>query len=124
MKIRRVDYDAYHSDDSTPDVSITLLLQNGDELDITMDEDDTVHLFGVGDISIDSLIAFAKSGGVMTEPRKAIRKELDDLLKQCRSFVSMSNDEGPSPNVSVLEYQEWYTRALAVIRQLIPERLD
>ena len=53
-----------------------------------------------------------------TNLREAIRKELDSLLKQGDSFL-----EKQGQRVTTFEYQSWYTKALAVVRQLMPDRL-
>jgi len=61
----------------------------------------------------------------VSDSREATRKELDGLLKKGVSFLKK---EGKGDEVSAVanqfEYQNWYTKALAVIRQLMPERLN
>lgn len=57
----------------------------------------------------------------MSDSREAIRKELDSLLKQGDSFVEKQRK---GERVSTFEYQSWYTKALAVVRQLMPDRLN
>ncbi|RMF92143.1 MAG: hypothetical protein D6734_12945 [Candidatus Schekmanbacteria bacterium] len=66
----------------------------------------------------------------MTNSREAIRKELNTLLEQGISFLAPGKKEGKPKKqgksiqkVSAFEYQDWYTKALAVVRQLIPDRL-
>jgi hypothetical protein len=66
----------------------------------------------------------------MTNSREVIRKELDSLLKQGASFlipdekkVKPKKQEKDIQKVSAFEYQSWYTKALAVVRQLMPDRL-
>lgn len=60
----------------------------------------------------------------MSDSREAIRKELDSLLQEIDSFVSQSDENEERLKVSELGYQAWYTKALVVVRQLMPERLD
>jgi len=57
----------------------------------------------------------------VSDSREAIRKELDTLLKQGLSFLEK---QGKDQTVIIFEYQSWYTKALAVVRQLIPDRLE
>ena len=66
----------------------------------------------------------------MSNSREAIRKELHSLLKQGVSFLVPGENKGKPKKqgkgiqkVSAFEYQPWYTKALAVVRQLIPDRL-
>ena len=66
----------------------------------------------------------------MTNSREAIRKELNTLLEQGISFLAPGEKEGKPKKqgkgiqkVSAFEYQDWYTKALAVVRQLMPDRL-
>ena len=58
----------------------------------------------------------------MTNVRERVHKELDDLLEQGKQLVK---DLGATKDATNFkrDYQGWYTRALAVIKQLIPERL-
>lgn len=58
----------------------------------------------------------------MTNVRERVHKELEDLIEQGEQLVK---DLGTTKNATNFkrDYQGWYTRALAVIKQLIPERL-
>lgn len=62
----------------------------------------------------------------MIDPRKEIKNELENLINEGISLMKnvLSNiDEKKDPIINSSEYQDWYTRALSVVRQLIPDRL-
>lgn len=66
----------------------------------------------------------------MTNSREAIRKELNTLLEQGFSILAPGEKEGKPKKQGggtqkdfKFEYQDWYTKALAVVRQLMPDRL-
>lgn len=49
--------------------------------------------------------------------------EIKELYKQAVKMVKEVVDKGDKALVPISEYQVWYTKALAVIRQLMPDRL-
>ena len=66
----------------------------------------------------------------MTNSREAIRKELNTLLEQGFSILAPGEKEGKPKKQGKgtqkdfkFEYQDWYTKPLAVVRQLMPDRL-
>lgn len=58
----------------------------------------------------------------MANVRERVHKELEDLLEQGKQLVKDLGTTKDATNFK-RDYQGWYTRALAVIKQLIPERL-
>ncbi len=58
----------------------------------------------------------------MANVRERIREALDNLAEQGSQLLQDIRTEKAIKFKS--EYQTWYTRALAVVKQLIPERLD
>lgn len=56
----------------------------------------------------------------MVNSREAIRKELEALIAQGNSLIPFQ--EGTT--FSAVEYQRWYTSALSVVGQLLPDRLS
>ncbi len=57
----------------------------------------------------------------MSTLRKQIKSELLTLLHQCAEMLSAFNNDR---NLNALsDYQKWYSRAIAVVRQLLPERI-
>ena len=55
----------------------------------------------------------------MKEIHKKIRQELDALVKTGAEMLQSIGD----PSKFVSEYHRWYTRSLAVVRHLLPDRL-
>jgi hypothetical protein len=62
----------------------------------------------------------------MTGLREKLKAELDALGVQGRKMVvaisKAKPDDGSWVNILLMEYQEWYTRSLLVLHQLVPER--
>jgi len=58
----------------------------------------------------------------MANVKERISEELDNLMKQGAQLFQNLRTKDATRFKS--EYQTWYTRALAVVKQLIPERLD
>jgi len=60
----------------------------------------------------------------MTDSREMIRKELDNLVEQGTSLLKKASKDKSSHHATYsAEYQRWYTMALAVLKQLAPDRL-
>ncbi len=61
----------------------------------------------------------------MANLRDEIAKELDGLIREGASLLKSFDDKQKEqiPKLSSIEYQSWYTKALAVVRQLMPDRL-
>jgi hypothetical protein len=62
----------------------------------------------------------------MINSREEIKKELESLIDEGTSLIknALSNyEEKKDPIIDSSEYQYWYTKALSVVRQLIPDRL-
>ena len=63
----------------------------------------------------------------MKDSMERIKKEITELIDEGLDIIRTEDtyrnkkQEGPTPDI--FRYQKWYTRALAVVRQLIPERL-
>ncbi len=58
----------------------------------------------------------------MSNMRDRIREELKGLVEQGLELLEDSRSKDPKNFRK--DYQTWYTRTLAVVKQLIPERLD
>lgn len=56
--------------------------------------------------------------------RKQIRGELSTLVTQCESFLVSDKQKIRLTSKFFEEYQNWYSRALAPMRYLLPDRLD
>jgi hypothetical protein len=60
----------------------------------------------------------------MADSRKEIKKELHNLIVEGVNFFDGETEELKNNTISSINYQRWYTKSLAVIKQLIPDRLD
>lgn len=58
----------------------------------------------------------------MPNGRERIGKELEVLVEQGSELIKELGEKGDAR--FRFEYQSWYTRALPVVKQLLPERLD
>ena len=63
----------------------------------------------------------------MTDSRDEIRGELHSLLEQGNSLLAPDKRrKGGKTSIGDFQarYQDWYTKAVAVIRQLMPDRVN
>jgi len=67
----------------------------------------------------------------MLSTRENIKKEIKELVDDGNNILNLLVDRGKLKKRSQVDtatlshaYQRWYTRALVVVRQLVPERLD
>lgn len=57
------------------------------------------------------------------EKKELVVAEINELYNQAVKMIKEVADKGDKASEPISEYQIWYTKALAVIRQLMPDRL-
>lgn len=60
----------------------------------------------------------------MANSRKEIKKEIHHLVVEGVNFFDKETGGLKNNTISGIDYQKWYTKTLAVVKQLTPERLN